>query len=500
MPTRSRTGFIAVIVLSLGLGLGPCFVAPSFAESESDQDYGSPAQTIRPVGPLEVPSDPFVAVPISERVTSPGRRLLRNGHVSIQVNVDSGGANIVGDAANEPSLAVDPTDPQRIAVGWRQFDTITSNFRQAGWAFSSDGGDTWTFAGVIEPGIFRSDPVLGSDSSGNFYYDSLGGNMQCEVFKSANSGVSWGSGVPAYGGDKQWMAIDRSGGIGNGHIYQHWTDFAGWGSFNRSVDGGLSFESPFTPPESPVWGVNTVGPDGALYIVGSTYSGHSVIRSLNAQDSGVTPVFDLTTTINLGGEQLGMEISSPNPAGLLGQVWIAADHSGGATHGNLYVLCSVDPPGSDPLDVNLIRSEDSGATWSAPVTVNDDVGNAWQWFGTMAVAPDGRIDVIWNDTRADPGGFDSELYYAYSTDAGLTFSPNQVLSDPFDPHVGWPQQNKLGDYYDIVSDHTGVHIAWAATHNGEQDVYYLHLDPPGQDLFSDGFESGDTSVWSTSSP
>ena len=38
------------------------------------------------------------------------------------------------------------------------------------------------------------------------------------------------------------------------------------------------------------------------------------------------------------------------------------------------------------------------------VGVNDDpTGNgAWQWFGTMSVAPDGRIDAIWNDTRNDP--------------------------------------------------------------------------------------------------
>jgi hypothetical protein len=41
----------------------------------------------------------------------------------VQVNVDAGGGNIPGDAANEPSLAVDPTAPNRMTIGWRQFDT-----------------------------------------------------------------------------------------------------------------------------------------------------------------------------------------------------------------------------------------------------------------------------------------------------------------------------------------------------------------------------------------
>ena len=50
----------------------------------------------------------------------------------------------------------------------------------------------------------------------------------------------------------------------------------------------------------------------------------------------------------------------------------------------------------------------------------------------------------------------------------------------------------------MVSGSTGVHIAYAATFNGEQDVYYLHLDSPS--LFSDGFESGTTAAWSTVVP
>ncbi len=43
------------------------------------------------------------------------RMILPHGvFISYQVNVDANGNNIVGDAANEPSIAVDPTDSNKI--------------------------------------------------------------------------------------------------------------------------------------------------------------------------------------------------------------------------------------------------------------------------------------------------------------------------------------------------------------------------------------------------
>src|SRR5438309_1229846 len=43
---------------------------------------------------------------------------------SFQANVDANGNNILGDAANEPSIAVDPTNLSRMAIGWRQFNSV----------------------------------------------------------------------------------------------------------------------------------------------------------------------------------------------------------------------------------------------------------------------------------------------------------------------------------------------------------------------------------------
>jgi len=462
------------------------------------------AEQPAPSAHLERPDDPYAGPP-TERHIGEKRSWQRGAHVSVQVNVADGGLNIIGDAANEPSIAVDPTDPSFIAIGWRQFDTILNNFRQAGLAYSTDGGASWTFPGVLDPGVFRSDPVLDFASDGTFYYNSLtpNGDLQCDLFTSTDGGATWSDPVYAYGHDKQWMSVDRTAGPGAGNIYQHWSPFT-IGTFNRSIDGGMSFEGPVLLPERPYWGTTTVAPDGSVYVAGiaSNSIGIAVVRSTNAQNPSNPPAFDQTVLVDLGGQVAANGLASPNPSGLLGQIWIAADHSGGDHHGNLYLLASLDPPGLDPLDVMFSRSTDGGATWSSPVIVNDDGpgSQAWQWFGAMSVAPDGRIDVTWNDTRNDPDGwYDSELMYAFSVDGGETWSNNEILSPPFNPHLGWPQQNKIGDYSDMVSNSSGVHIAYSATFNGEQDVYYIHLDPNNH-VFSDGFETGNLTRWSASAP
>lgn len=474
MPSFKTAAIVGFLLVS---GLTP-------ARAADDELVPRPGHLELPVAPPERP------VSRRDQPRSWSAEVALNGFRSIQVNVDALQNNIVGDAANESTIAVDPTDPDNIVIAWRQFDTIASDFRQAGVAYSHDGGETWTFDGPLDPGQFRSDPVLVADSLGNFYYYSLSSVTTGEYFISVDKGVSWTSPIASPAGDKNWHAVDASGGAGDGHLYPIWnsqfTCCAPGTDFSRSTDGAVFFEGPYSLPVKPKWGTNAVGPDGELYIVGAQLSGvgHLILRSDNADDDQAVPSFPLAQPIDLGGNTTSG--GAPNPGGLLGQVWVDVDRSGGAGDGYVYVLASVVPPGGDPLDVHLIRSLDGGVNWSAPLRVNDDpIGNgAYQWFGTMSVAPNGRIDVVWNDTRGGTATI-SQLYYAYSINQGVSFSSGIPVSPPFDSTLGHPQQNKIGDYYQMVSDLAGAGVAYAATFNGEQDVYYVRVGDCNENGFHD---------------
>ena len=150
--------------------------------------------------------------------------------VSYQVNVDANGDNIVGDAANECTISVDPTDGNKMAIGWRQFNSVLSNFRQGGYGYTTDFGVHWTFPGVLQNNVFRSDPVTNSDETGTFFYLSLMQDFCENMYRSTNGGQSWTELQPdglAEGGDKQWFTIDKTNGPGHGFQYQS-SDGANW--------------------------------------------------------------------------------------------------------------------------------------------------------------------------------------------------------------------------------------------------------------------------------
>ncbi len=423
--------------------------------------------------------------------------------MSIQANVDGNGNNVIGDAANEPSIGVDPLAPNRIVVGWRQFDTINSNFREAGFSSSIDGGRTWSGMGEIESGIFRSDPVVKFDDEGNAYYASLTITNQNEflndTFISTDGGQTWPTKSFAFGGDKLWFAIDDFTHNGPAKIYQGW-NIAGNeffpNQFNRSLDGGFTFTQPteYDPGTSrqPTFGQVAVGPDGAVYVVGGWNGGPGdilwIARSDDAQDPNVnTPTFSIATIDLSGGAGFAFfgGNGSPNPQGLLAQANISVDPSSGDV---IVVVPTFGIFSGGSVNVTMFKSTDRGDTWGAPVRCNDETSGVWNWFGTMSCAPNGRIDVVLNSNRDNPNSArQNKSYYTFSADGGQTWSDDQEISPQWDSHIGWPQQNKIGDYYDMISDAVGAHLIYATTLNGEQDLYYMRIN----DYDCDGNGVGD---------
>ena len=440
---------------------------------------------------LERPGDAYRAGPTPNATTTSRSIITRGPFRSIQVNVNTAGNNITGDAANEPSLAINPTDPDNIVVGWRQFDNVQSNFRQAGYGRTTDGGDTWRFPGSLEPGNFNSDPVIDTDRAGNFYYLGYPGGTTLTLFRSSNQGVTWTNPLDFRGGDKAWMIVDKTGGQGDGHIYSWWQVVHGPEQFIRSIDGGASFQPAIdASPENVTFGTMAINNAGTLFVGGLRSQNLGVwrmARSTNAKNPAVTPTF-ATASLTMGGS---MDIAeAPNPGGLMGQAEVATDPS---RPNNVYMLASVNPPGGDPMDVHFVRSTNGGFTFSAPIRINKDPANAnsWQWMGTMSCSPNGRIDAVWNDTSNSGNAVLSETHYAFSLDAGATWSNSVPIGPQWNSVVGHPNQAKIGDYYDLVSDNAKAHLAYATTYNGEQDVFYAQLGDCNDNGVHDGVDIRD---------
>jgi hypothetical protein len=465
--------FCLVLLSAMAAASGQSAAAPKALPSEPLEKYGDPPSFIFGNG-------------VSPATISP-----HGGFTSYQVNVNANGQNITGDAANEPSISVDPTNPNKMTIGWRQFDSVSSNFRQAGWGYTTNGGASWTFPGVLENNVFRSDPVLNSDDTGRFFYLSLLTTFFDNMWRSLNGGQSWTNLGPATGGDKQWFTIDNTNSSGHGFQYQSWSTAGnnyGGRQFSRSTDGGFTWMDPINIPHSIIWGTLDVDTNGNLFIGGvnpNISNQFWCVRSTNAKNAAVTPSFEQSTALNLGGDLDSGD--SINPGGLAGQVFLAVDRSGTATNNNVYMLASVFPASRNArTDVMFVRSTDGGQTFSAPRKINDDPvnPNKWHWFGTLSVAPNGRIDVIWLDSRNAANNTDSQLFYSYSTDGGNTWSANVAVSEPFNPFLGYPNQNKMGDYITIVSDNAGGNVAYTATFNLEEDVYYVRVAPPAPQLLN----------------
>lgn len=394
----------------------------------------------------------------------------------VQINTDVLGLNIPGDAANEPSFAIDPTNPLHMVAGWRQFPTNNSDHRLAGYAVTLDGGWTWFNGGTLDApegsgNADQTDPVVKFDHNGVVYYNSMIYRSSRDgqtVYRSPDGGFTWD--LPNYLRedcfcDKNWYAIDDLIGF-------HYGIWQIPGEFARSTDGGQTWQS--WNVGASVFAFVNPGPDSEIYI-GWWGNGVKLRRSDNARDPNATPTFTSAITIPFGDALFNFPI---NPDGAASQINVVVDPREGPTRGWVYMATSANRS-NDICEVMFARSTDGGLTFSTPIRVNDDLpGNDYQWMAAMSMAPSGRLDAVWLDTRDDPNHFISRLYYANSYDGGLTWSRNRAVGDPWDPSLGYPGgQRKIGDYFQCQSDNGSISVVHPATFNGEQDIYYQRLFP-----------------------
>ena len=129
-------------------------------------------------------------------------------------------------------------------------------------------------------------------------------------------------------------------------------------------------------------------------------------------------------------------------------------------------------------------SDDDGATWSAPVRVNDTTTSDqfMPWLDVDQVT--GTVGVVWFDARNDPNNQLVELFSAASRDGGATFRTNLRVSDgQSNESVTNPMRNVGSNYLEYLG---------TAGHNCEASAVWPDnsADPADLDYLTDHVDSG----------
>lgn len=370
----------------------------------------------------------------------------------------------------ETILAADPSDARRLmACSMYEVAQPTSSVYGTIVYISTDGGERWKpTLKALGSGWGTGDPACAFGRNGYAYFAELGERKGPDghdhghtvLYASHDGGETWGKPHVERQSDREYITVDTTGGRFNGRVYVNAAmDTQSLDNDPRRVnqitnnvgvlvssDHGRSFEleallSPLDNHYTFADGNAVVLTDGTYVVLypdllneyakpdvpGEITFGLKVIASSDGAYS-----FTKSVTVSTYTTQVFGVVSIPPT--------IAADTSTGPFRNRLYVAWAGLSDGRS--QIFLAYSSDKGKTWSAPVSVSDDVARA-SGKGpddnepTVAVNREGVVGVSWMDRRDSAHDLGYYERFTASFDGGETFLPSvRVATSPAEFYRG----------------------------------------------------------------
>ncbi len=145
----------------------------------------------------------------------------------------------------------------------------------------------------------------------------------------------------------------------------------------------------------------------------------------------------------------------------------------GGPNGTILAVYAATPATSPTIalaDIVVQRSTDGGITWTSPLAIDDDRPEErfTGFYPQLNVAPNGRVDVAWQDNR-ETTDFHFNVRYTYSTDGGRTWAPNVKVNDlPINFNYGVSFNSDLRQPVGVASTNSYAIVGWADTRHANE--------------------------------
>jgi hypothetical protein len=401
-----------------------------------------------------------------------------------QVRIDPGGGT---KAANETSIAVSPANPMEIIAGWNDWRRSgAAELINSGYAVSVDGGQSWTDMLVRPPAAFQSstegdpmtawDPRTGTLWAGAIAFSGTGGIYVARKDPGSTSFEPSVMAIETFGADKCWMAAGPRPGLPETtRVYI---------TFNQGVMWSDDLGDTWTSPSSLGSGLGflpRVGPAGELYVAYWDLDTKLLLqRSLDGGQTFTT--HEIATRMDSWGTN-GLRF--PGTFRVAPLVYIAVDPASGALYAAYFDTTSV-VGGQHNIDIYFTRSLDQGTTWTTPTVVNGDASPPGdQFFSWIEVDEDGRLHMVYYDTRHTPqddnvidGMIDA--YYAWSVNGGDSWQEYRLTPAAFNSDDDGLDRDEqfIGDYLGITVAGRRAFPVYLDTSAGDPDIFTHVIELP----------------------